>query len=46
MYDDRVGRSVHVDSRGIIEALRNIYGATRVADELQGVKTTSKGAGK
>jgi hypothetical protein len=35
-YEDVIGRSVSVDSRGILEALRNIYGATRVADELAG----------
>ena len=35
-YDDAIGRAVSVDSRGILEALRNIYGATRVADELTG----------
>jgi hypothetical protein len=36
VYDDSVGRSTHVDSRGILEAVRNIYGATSLADELQG----------
>ena len=36
VYDDRQGRAVSVDSRGIIEALRDIYGAARVADELEG----------
>jgi len=35
-YEDVIGRSLHVDSRGIIEALRNIYGAARLADELEG----------
>jgi hypothetical protein len=35
-YDDRQGRAVSVDSRGIIEALRQIYGATPLADELTG----------
>jgi Peptidase S46 len=35
-YEDVVGRSVHVDSRGILEALRNVYSATRLADELAG----------
>ncbi|MBZ5566784.1 MAG: S46 family peptidase [Acidobacteriia bacterium] len=35
-YEDEIGRSLHVDSRGILEALRNIYGATRLADELAG----------
>jgi hypothetical protein len=33
-FDDHQGRSVHVDSRGIIEALRKIYGADALADEL------------
>jgi hypothetical protein len=35
-FDDKVGRSVHVDSRGIQEALRKIYGASGLADELLG----------
>ena len=35
-FDDTVGRSVSVDSRGILESLRNIYGATALADELAG----------
>ena len=39
VYDDKVGRSVHVDSRGIQEALRNIYNATGLADELLGAKS-------
>lgn len=38
-FDDRVGRSVQVDSRGIIEALRKIYGADALANELTGAKT-------
>ncbi len=33
-YDDVIGRAVTVDSRGIIEALRNVYGAGALADEL------------
>ena len=33
-YDDKVARAVSVDSRGIIEALRSIYQADRLADEL------------
>jgi hypothetical protein len=41
-FDDRVGRAVSVDSRGIIEALRKIYGADGLANELTG----AKGAGK
>jgi Peptidase S46 len=43
-YEDGIGRSLHVDSRGILEALRHIYGATRVADELEG-KTAAASAG-
>jgi peptidase S46-like protein len=34
VYDDTIGRSIHVDSRGILEALRNIYGAGSLVDEL------------
>ena len=36
VYGDAIGRSIHVDSRGILEALRNIYGAGALADELLG----------
>jgi hypothetical protein len=35
-FDDKIARSVHVDSRGIREALQTIYGATALADELSG----------
>ena len=45
-YDDKQARSVHVDSRGIIEALRNIYGADRLANELAGTKAAAKSAGE
>jgi hypothetical protein len=34
-YDDKVARAVAVDSRGIIEALRSIYHADRLVDELK-----------
>jgi hypothetical protein len=34
VYDDSIGRSIHVDSHGILEALRDIYGANSLADEL------------
>ncbi len=44
VYDDKQARAVHVDSRGIVEALRKIYGATGLADELTGGK--SAGAGR
>ncbi len=37
-YSDVQGRAVSVDSRGIQEALRKIYGATSLADELAGTK--------
>jgi hypothetical protein len=37
-YDDRQGRAVQVDSRGIIDALRKIYGADGLANELTGAK--------
>jgi hypothetical protein len=33
-YDDKMARAVSVDSRAIIEALRSIYHAERLADEL------------
>jgi hypothetical protein len=45
-YDDRQARAVHVDSRGIIEALRKVYGADALADELAGSKATAKALGK
>jgi len=44
-YNDKQARAVSVDSRGIQEALRNIYGATALADELMG-KSTGAAAGK
>jgi hypothetical protein len=37
-FSDAQGRAVSVDSRGIQEALRKIYGATALADELMGTK--------
>ena len=45
-YDDRQARAVSVDSRGIIEALRHIYGADALANELTGAKAVAKAAGK
>jgi hypothetical protein len=44
VYDDTIGRSLHVDSRGILEALRDIYHADALADELTG-KPTAAAAG-
>jgi hypothetical protein len=39
-YEDTQQRAVHVDSRGIIEALRKIYGADALANELTGTATS------
>ncbi len=36
LFSEKVGRSVWVDSRGIIEALRKVYDAGALADELTG----------
>lgn len=40
-YSDVQGRAVSVDSRGIQEALRVVYGATGLADELVGTKAAA-----
>jgi len=45
-FDDREGRAVHVDSRGIIEALRKIYDAGALADELLGPKPATASRAK
>jgi hypothetical protein len=45
-YDDRQARAVSVDSRGIIEALRKIYGADTLANELTGTKAAGKASGE
>jgi hypothetical protein len=42
-YSDAQGRAISVDSRGIQEALRKIYNATALADELRG--DTAEAAG-
>jgi hypothetical protein len=36
VYNDTTGRSVGVDSRGMIEAIRTVYGADGLADEMTG----------
>ena len=43
-YSDVQGRAVSVDSRGIQEALRKIYGAGALADELLGAKRDAAAA--
>ena len=45
-YSDAQGRAVAVDSRAIQEALRKIYGATALADEIMGKKAAGAAAGK
>ena len=45
-YSDLQGRAVSVDSRGIQEALRKVYGANALADELMGAKAEGAKAGK
>jgi S1-C subfamily serine protease len=35
-YDDKVARAVSVDSRGLIEALRQVYHVDRLLKELEG----------
>jgi hypothetical protein len=36
LFSEAKGRSVWVDARGILEALRRVYGASALADELAG----------
>jgi Peptidase S46 len=45
-FSDVQGRAVSVDARAIQEALRKIYGATALADELLGTKAEGPKAGK
>jgi hypothetical protein len=45
-YSDKQARAVSVDSRGIQEALRRIYGAGALADELMGSRATAASAAK
>ncbi len=34
-YDEKLNRAVAVHSGAILEALRKVYGATRIADEIE-----------
>ena len=34
IYDETVNRAISVDSRGMLEVLRNVFGANEIADEL------------
>jgi hypothetical protein len=45
-FSDVQGRAVSVDSLGIQEALRKVYGASALADELMGTKAEGAKAGK
>jgi Peptidase S46 len=44
VYDDKTARAVSVDSRGIEEALRNVYGASALLDELKAGKAAGASA--
>ena len=41
MYDDAVGRAISTDSRAIMDALRKIYHADALADELSGASSSA-----
>ena len=45
-FSDVQGRAVSVDSRGIQEVLRKVYGATALANELMGSKADAAKTGK
>ncbi|HSA94365.1 MAG TPA: S46 family peptidase [Terriglobales bacterium] len=45
-YSDKLARAIAVDVRAIQEALRKVYGATALADELLGVKAAPARPGR
>ena len=44
LYRTRAARAISVDARGILEVLRDLYGATRLVDEITAGKRSSKTA--
>jgi len=42
IYQEEINRAVSVDSRGILEALRKVYKATAIADEIAGAPGKKK----
>jgi V8-like Glu-specific endopeptidase len=42
VYQEEINRAVAVDSRGILEALRSIYKADRIAEEIGGKAPAKK----
>ncbi len=42
VYEEPINRAVSVDSRGILEALRHIYKADRIAEEIAGKAPAAK----
>jgi hypothetical protein len=45
VYTDNIARAIHVDSRGILEALGHIYNASELADELLGTRGKTAASG-